>query len=91
MSKQQERINRATRAKAVLGQHVKELVGHTVAMAEYNGHGHAAGRQGHTGHPMPKSNLNLQAKAHVLQNTCDGYGADDPPQTDYGVVDRDQC
>jgi hypothetical protein len=39
MSKQQERIGRAAKTKAVLGQHVSELVGHTLEVSEYGGHG----------------------------------------------------
>jgi hypothetical protein len=88
MSKQQSIERAAQKTKAVLGQHVKELVAHTVAMAEYNGHGHAVGRQGRAGHVLPPSNAHLQSGARLPQNICDGYGGDDPPQNDYGTVGR---
>jgi hypothetical protein len=60
MSKQQQRAARKT--KAMLGKHVEQLVAHTLAVSEYNGHGHTQGRQGRTGHPLPKSNPKSASK-----------------------------
>jgi hypothetical protein len=68
MSKQQEQIRRAAqKTRAVLGRHVGDF-SHTLESAEYNLHGHAAGRQG-KGHSMPKSNLNLQTGAQLARSS----------------------
>jgi hypothetical protein len=89
MSRQQERIARAAQKKmAVLGQHVSELVGHTLEVSEYGGHGHTEGRQGRAGHAMPRSDAHRQANSYVPQNTYGGFGFDDPAEDDYGNVDK---
>lgn len=89
MSKQ-ERIGRAAqKAKAMLGQHVKQLAGHMLEASRYGGHGHAAGRQGQGGHIMPRNNLNLQSGARLPQNIeGEGCAADDASTRDYGIVDK---
>ena len=89
MSKQREQIRRAgQKTKAVLGQHVGELVDHTLDASEYNGHGHAEDRQGRAGHPMPRSDADRQANSYVPQNMYGGVSADDLAADDYGVVDK---
>ena len=71
MSKKQERIRRAAqKTKAVIGQHVGELVSHTLEASEYNGHCYAEGRQGPTGHPMPAA-PNFRAVSVTKQNRRD--------------------
>jgi hypothetical protein len=91
MSKQ-ERISRSARkARAMLGQQVKELAGHVLEVSRYGAHGHALGRQGRTGHPMPKSNLTLQSGARLPQNIeGEGCAADDASTRNYGIVDTGQ-
>ena len=89
MSRQQEQIRRAAlKTQAVLGQHVGELVDHTLGVSEYNGHGHAEGRQGRAGHLMPRSDADRQANSYVPQNMYGGFGSDDPAEDDYGVFDK---
>lgn len=58
----------AKKTMAVLGDHVKELVGHTLDSAAYGGHGHAAGKQGRAGHRMPFNDAHLHIGAYVPQN-----------------------
>lgn len=65
-------------------------INHELATARFNGHGHAVGRQGVTGHAMPPNDSHLQAGARVPQTVyaADGKpGFDDPSQSDFGVVD----
>jgi hypothetical protein len=76
----------AQRTRATLRKHVGELVEHTIEAARYNDHGHVAGQQGRA--LMPKSNAHLQSVARLPQNICEGFGADDPEQRDYGVIDQ---
>jgi hypothetical protein len=88
MSKQQSIERAAQQTKATLRKHVGELVEHTLAVSEYNAHGHAQGKQGRTGHVMPKSNAHLQSGARLPQNICgEGFEADDASTRDYGSVD----
>ena len=94
----------ARKTTAILSNHVRELVGHTLDSSRYNGHGHAEGRQGPKGHDMVDSDAKLQkgeyipraAFSGVPQNTqntySDGTGsaeASDPSTSDYATVDRD--
>jgi hypothetical protein len=88
MSKRQSVERAARKSKAMLGQHVKELLAHRLEVSRYGGHGHAEGRQGRAGHPMPKSDAQRQSHAHIPQNMDDRFGADDPAQNDYGIVDK---
>jgi hypothetical protein len=37
---------------------------------------------------MPKSDAHRQANGYVPQNMYGGCGADDPPENDYGTVDK---
>lgn len=84
MSKRQSIERAAQTGKTALRKHVNGLVGHTLEVSRYGGHGAAEGR---TGHVMPKSNAHLQSGARLPQNIDDGFGADDPPEGNYGVVD----
>ena len=86
MSKQEQIRRAAQKMQAVLGQHVGDLVNHTLEASEYNGHGHAEGKQGRAGHPMPRSDAHRQANAYVPQNMYGGFGSDDPAEDDYGAV-----
>lgn len=83
----------AAKTIAVLGQHVKELVGHTLDSAAYGSHGHAAGRQGAKGHRMPSSDAHRQGGAYLPQNVyTSGSGGNQQMDTadseDYGTVDK---
>ena len=90
MSKQEQVRRAAQKTKAVLAEHVGDLVDHTLEASEYGGHGHAEGRQGRAGHAMPRSDAHLQANSYVPQSMYGGFGCDDPPQEDYGSVDKSQ-
>jgi hypothetical protein len=48
-----------------LGEHVKGLTDHTLDVALYNNHGHAMGRQGPKGHPLPPSHAHLQGGGFI--------------------------
>jgi len=85
MSKRQSLERLARKTRAVLRNHVGQLVEHTLAVSQYNAHGQAQGKQGRTGHVMPKSNLHLQSGARLPQNIEDGFGADDLPEGNYGT------
>ena len=81
----------AQKAKVMLRRHVGELVEHTQAVSDYNTHGHAQGKQGRTGHAMPKTNLNLQSGARLIQNVeGENCAADEAATRDYGIVDNGQ-
>lgn len=89
----QRRLNAKTTA--ALNQHVKELTAHTLDASDYNGHGHAQGRQGRAGHRMPPSDHAKQSGSFIPQavfNTfSDGAGsanANDASTSDYGAVDK---
>jgi hypothetical protein len=50
MSKKNQQVSSdAKKTMALLGQHVRGLVEHTLDVAAYGSHGHAAGRQGAAG------------------------------------------
>jgi hypothetical protein len=88
MSKQHSIERAAQKSRAMLGQHVKELVGHTIEVSRYGGHGHAEGRQGRSGHPMPNSDAYRRSNARLPENIDNGFGGDDVSTRDYGVVDK---
>jgi hypothetical protein len=95
MSKKQPQPNSNTKTRAALNQHVKDLVGHTIESSNYNGHGHAQGRQGPVGHTMPPNDASKQSGSFIPQavfNTySDGAGcasANEPGTDDYGKVDN---
>jgi hypothetical protein len=83
-------------------EHFQSLVDHTLESAQYNGHGHLEGKQGHRGHDMPDSTAHLQGGAHIPakvisrlpannQNSwSDGAGcanASDQTTSDYATTD----
>ena len=85
--------NSSSRSRAMANnQHFKELAGHLLDHADYNGHGHAAGRQGRAGHAMPASDAHKQGGAYVPQNMYSGNGSADADNQsaadDYGSVDN---
>jgi hypothetical protein len=88
------RSSDAKKTVRALGEHVKGLVGHTLDMATYNAHGHAAGRQGARGHQMPPNDAHKQGGSFIPQavfNTFSQNGsaqADPAGSDDYGVVDE---
>jgi hypothetical protein len=93
MFTKQQPSNTDSKAQASLNQHVKEQTGHALDTAKYSGHGHAQGRQGATGHPMPPNpDAAKQDGAHVPQNMySDGAGsasATDAASSNYGSVDN---
>jgi hypothetical protein len=66
MSRKEQQVNSdARKTMAILGQHVKELVGRTLDSAAYGSHGHAAERQGAAGR---WGDADKQAGAYVPQN-----------------------
>lgn len=68
MSRTKKQIaDAAAQTKAVLGQHVKELISHTLDVADYNGHGHAIGKQGRHGHDMVASDAHKQSGEYIPQ------------------------
>jgi hypothetical protein len=78
----------ARRTMQVLGKHVEQLTGHLLDASDYNAHGHATGRQGAKGHPMPKSDAHLQDGAHVPQDMYGALHVDRTDETkDYGPGD----
>jgi hypothetical protein len=58
-------------------QHFREIAGHLLDHADYNGHGHAAGRQGRAGDIMPRSDADRQGGAYVPQNMYADAGSAD--------------
>ena len=61
--------------------------------AAYGSHGHAAGKQGHGGHEMPRNDAHLQDGAYVPQNVyTSGSGGNQQMDTsdaqDYATLDR---
>jgi hypothetical protein len=73
-------------------QHFQEIAGHLLDHADYNGHGHAAGRQGRAGHTMPPSDAHKQGGSYVPQNMYSQNGSADADDQsvadDYGSVDN---
>jgi hypothetical protein len=85
--------NSSARSRATVNnQHFKEIAGHLLDHANYNGHGHAAGRQGRAGHTMPASDAQKQGGAYVPQNMYSENGSADSDEQavadDYGNVDN---
>ena len=85
--------NSSSRSRAMANnQHFKEIAGHLLDHADYNGHGHAAGRQGRAGHTMPASDAHKQGGEYVPQNTYSKNGSADADNQsaadDYGSVDN---
>jgi hypothetical protein len=73
--------NSSTRSRAAANrQHFKEIPGHLLDHAAYNGHGHAEGRQGRAGHTMPRSDANKQS-ARTFRKTCIPRAAARTPTT----------
>jgi hypothetical protein len=86
--------NSTARSRAIANnQHFKEIAGHLIDHADYNGHGHAAGRQGRAGHVMPASDAHKQGGgAYIPQNMYSETGSADADDQavadDYGNVDN---
>jgi hypothetical protein len=81
--------------KAANDTHHQTLIEHTLDSSDYNGHGHAQGRQGKAGHTMVSSDAHKQSGQYIPQavfdTTSDGAGsaeANDASTRDYGVVDN---
>jgi hypothetical protein len=86
-------FNSTARSRAATNrQHFKEIAGHLLDHADYNGHGHAAGRQGRAGHVMPASDAHKQGGSYVPQNMYSENGSADADSQsvadDYGSVDN---
>jgi hypothetical protein len=57
----------ATKTRATLNEHVRDLVDQTLDSAIYNQHGHFVGKQGPHGHDMVASDAHLQNGQFIPQ------------------------